>query len=377
MFYEKILAPLLFRVDAETAHNGALNLLRQANLRPWLQALLAGRDRAPEPRLEQTLCGMRFRNPIGLAAGFDKNGIAAPALAALGFGFVTVGSVTPRAGQPGNPRPRLFRDVRNQALWNRLGFNNRGADTLAALLEGQPGLPVPLGISLGKALQTPIDDAFQDYAYSLEKLYPYADFFEICISSPNTLHLRELQEGSRLERLLTSLVKKADDLARSAGMARRKPLWPKFAPDMPPILRDISVAVCRELLDPRIDAVIIGNSTIDPAVNPDPEKGGYSGRPLLPKALEQVGGAAARLNGGLTLVGNGGIFDGHDAYTMMKESGCPLVQVHSAFPYRGPMIARRMQEELLQAMDRHGVRHVSEIASCTTVPGDDGHSLAL
>ena len=363
MFYEKILAPLLFRVDAETAHNGALNLLRRANSRPWLQALLAGGDRAPEPRLEQTLCGMRFRNPIGLAAGFDKNGIAAPALAALGFGFITVGSVTPRSGQPGNARPRLFRDVPNRALWNRLGFNNRGADTLASVLERQPRLPVPLGISLGKALQTPIDDAFQDYAYSLEKLYPYADFFEICISSPNTLHLRELQEGSLLERLLTSLVKKADDLARSAGLARRKPLWPKFAPDMPPILRDIAVAVCRELLDPRIDAVIIGNTTIDPAVNPDPEKGGYSGRPLFPKALEQVGGTAARLNRSLTLVGNGGIFDGHDAYTMMKQSGCPLVQVHSAFPYRGPMIARRMQEELLRVMDREELRHVSEIAS--------------
>lgn len=363
MFYEKILAPLLFRLDAETAHNGALGLLRQANSRPWLQGLLAGRDRAPEPRLEQTLCGMRFRNPIGLAAGFDKNGIAAPALAALGFGFITVGSVTPRDGQPGNPRPRLFRDVPNRALWNRLGFNNRGADTLAELLERQPALPVPLGISLGKALQTPIDDAFQDYAYSLEKLHPYADFFEICISSPNTLHLRELQEGSRLDHLLASLVKKADDLARSAGMARRKPLWPKFAPDMPPILRDIALAKCRELLDPGIDAVVMGNTTIDPAVNPDPAKGGYSGPPLFRKARDQVRGAAARLEGSLTLVGNGGIYDGRDAYTMMKESGCPLVQIHSALPYRGPLIARRIQEELLQVMDLDGVRRVSEIAS--------------
>ena len=362
MLYEKILAPLLFRLDAETAHNGALKLLRSANSRPWLQALLAGRDPAPEPRLEQTLCGMRFRNPIGLAAGVDKNGIAAAALSALGFGFVTVGSVTPGRGQPGNPRPRLFRDVPNRALWNRLGFNNRGADTLAEVLERQPRPPVPLGISLGKALQTPIDDAFQDYAYSLERLHPYADFFEICISSPNTLQLRELQEGSRLENLLTSLVKKAGDLARSAGLARRKPLWPKFAPDMPPILRDIALAKCRELLDPGIDAVVMGNTTIDPAVNPDPEKGGYSGPPLFPKALEQVCGAAARLEGSLTLVGNGGIFDGANAYTMMKESGCRLVQVNSAFPYRGPMIARRMVEELLEAMDRHGVRHVSEIA---------------
>ncbi len=361
MFYEKILAPLLFRIDAETAHNAALSVLRAANSRSWLQALLAGREPEPEPRLEQTLCGMRFRNPIGVAAGVDKNGIAAPALAALGFGFVTVGSVTPRHGQPGNPRPRLFRDVPNRALWNRLGFNNRGADTLADMLERQPRLPVPFGISLGKALQTPIDDALDDYAYSLEKLYPYADFFEICISSPNTLNLRELQEGSRLEMLLTGLVKKADDLAQAAGMGRRKPLWPKFSPDMPPILRDIAMAMCRELLDPAIDAVIIGNSTIDPAFNPDPEKGGYSGRPLFPKARDQVRGAAARLEGRITLVGNGGIYDGRDACTMMRESGCALVQVNSALPYRGPMIARRMAEELLQTMDRDGLQHVSEI----------------
>ncbi len=132
----------------------------------------------------------------------------------------------------------------------------------------------------------------------------------------------------------------ADDLARSAGMARRKPLWPKFAPDMPPLLRDIVLAKCRELLDPGIEAVIMGNTTIDPAVNPDPEKGGYSGPPLFPKALEQVCGAA---------------------YTVMKESGSPLVQVNSAFPYRGPMIARTMVSELLKTMDRNGVRHVSEI----------------
>ncbi len=368
MLYEKLLAPLLFRMDAETAHNGALWLLRQANARPWLQGMLAGRDHPPDPRLEQNLCGMRFRNPIGLAAGFDKNGIAAPALAALGFGFITVGSVTPGRGQPGNPRPRLFRDVPNRALWNRLGFNNRGADTLAEVLEAQPRPPVPLGISLGKSRETPIDEACNDYARSLEKLYPYADFFEICISSPNTRNLRELQEGSRLEKLLGGLVKKAGELARAAGPARRKPLWPKFAPDMPPILRDIALAMCRELLDPEIDAVVIGNTTIDPAFNPDPSRGGYSGPPLFPKALDQVRGGAAALAGRLPLVGNGGIFTGGDACTMMKTSGCALVQVHSAFPYRGPRVARRMEEELLQALDRDHVRHVSEIIAGVSAP---------
>ncbi|MDE0214133.1 MAG: quinone-dependent dihydroorotate dehydrogenase [Deltaproteobacteria bacterium] len=368
MLYETLLAPLLFRIDAETAHNGALSLLRQANTRPWLQAVLAGSDHPPDPRLEQNLCGMHFRNPIGLAAGFDKNGIAAPALAALGFGFITVGSVTPGRGQPGNPRPRLFRDVPKRALWNRLGFNNRGADTLAEVLEAQPRPSVPLGISLGKARETPIDDAFEDYASSMETLYPYADFFEICISSPNTQNLRELQEGSRLENLLTGLVKKAGELARSAGMARRKPLWPKFAPDMPPILRDIALAKCRELLDTEIDAVIIGNTTIDPAFNPDPSKGGYSGPPLFPKALDQVRGAAAALAGRLTLVGNGGIFNGGNAYTMMKASGCALVQVHSAFPYRGPRVAKRMEEELLEALDRDGLRHMSEMVTDVSPP---------
>ena len=307
---------------------------------------------------------MRFRNPIGLAAGFDKNGIAAPALAALGFGFITVGSVTPRAGQPGNPRPRLFRDVPNRALWNRLGFNNRGADTLATVLERQPRLPVPLGISLGKARQTPIGDAFEDYAYSLEKLYPYEDFFEICISSPNTLNLRELAGRQPAGQVANQ----PGEEGRRSGTVRRhgggESLSGRSSPRTCRPFSATSRWPCAASC--WIPESMPSSSATAPSIPPStrtPEKGGYSGRPLFLKALDQVTGAAARLDGGLTLVGNGGIFDGHDAYTMMKQSGCPLVQVHSALPYRGPMIARRMRQELLQVMDRQGVRHVSEIGS--------------
>jgi len=369
MFYEKVLAPLLFSIEAESAHNLALGLLRWASRSEKILGFLTARPEGADSRFQQTLGGIRFPNPIGLAAGFDKNGVAAPALAALGFGFVTIGTVTPRTGQPGQPRPRLFRDIRNRALWNRLGFNNRGADTMARLLDKQGKLPIPLGISIGKAANTPIEGATADYLYSLERLYPYADFFEICISSPNTSQLRDLQSEEPLDALLKHLVAKANELAARAGSRNRKPLWPKFAPDMTPAERDRAVTICMGHLDPELDAVVMGNSTIDPAINPAIDKGGYSGRPLFAKALSEVRSVqrvlgANRNNGRpLTLIGCGGIFDGEDAFEMLQQGGCQLVQLHTAFPYRGPGVARKIRRELARAMDRAGIGHIAEIAA--------------
>lgn len=367
MFYEKVVAPLLFTLEAESAHNLALTVLRWAGSNRTVLKLLATRADGANGRLKQTLGGIDFPNPIGLAAGFDKNGIAAPALAALGFGFITIGTVTPGTGQPGQPRPRLFRDIEKRALWNRLGFNNRGADTMALVLERQPRLPIPLGISLGKAASTPVESAAADYVYSLERLYPYADFFEICISSPNTSLLRTLQSAELLDALLERLIEKAKELAARTGARERKPLWPKFAPDMQPAERDRALAVCMRHLDPKLDAIVMGNSTIDPGVNPAVERGGYSGRPLFPKALAEVRSAHRMLevNGtpgrSLALVGCGGVFDGDDAFRMLKEGGCQLVQLHTAFPYRGPAIAKKIRGELLRAMDSAEISRVAEI----------------
>jgi len=376
MLYEKILAPLLFMMEAESAHNLALTVLRWASLNDKILALLSNHPDRRESRLQQTLGGIHFPNPIGLAAGFDKNGVAGPALAALGFGFITIGTVTPRGGQPGKPRPRLFRDIRNRALWNRLGFNNKGADALARLLDKQPRLPIPLGISVGKAVATPLETAASDYAYSLEHLYPYADFFEICISSPNTDQLRSLQSQERLATLLSQLVAKGTELAERTGASRRKPLWPKFAPDMLPTDRDRAVAICQRHLDPELDAIVMGNSTIDPRINPDIDKGGYSGRPLFPKALSEVRSVRTALNAkgdgrALTLIGCGGIFNGDDAFAMLQDGGCQLVQINSALPYRGPLVARKIRRELLQALDSAGIRQVSDISTRNLATGPD------
>lgn len=367
MFYEKIVAPLLFMMEAESAHNLALTILRWASVNDKILTLFSRRPDGTDSRLQQTVGGLRFPNPIGLAAGFDKNGVAAPALAALGFGFITIGTVTPREGQPGKARPRLFRDIRNQALWNRLGFNNKGANALRRRLSKQRTISIPLGISIGKAADTPLGKAAEDYAYSLEHLYPYADFFEICISSPNTDQLRSLQSGEPLAALLGYLVEKATELAERTGTSRRKPLWPKFAPDMSPKDRDRAIAICQRILDPDLDAIVMGNSTIDPAVNPATDKGGYSGRPLFPKALSEVQSVHTTLKPAsrksLALVGCGGIFDGDDALTMIQQGGCQLVQLHSAFPYRGPFIARKICQELLQGMERSGIRDIAEISA--------------
>lgn len=368
MIYEKVIAPFLFSIEAESAHNLALTLLRWASMSESVSKILTRRPHETAPRLTQTAGGISFPNPIGLAAGFDKNGVAAPALAGLGFGFITIGTVTPRSGQAGQPRPRVFRDREHHALWNRLGFNNRGADAMARLLDRQRKLPIPLGISIGKAANTPIESAAADYLYSLERLYPYADFFEICISSPNTSQLRTLQSEEPLNALLEQLVRKACELADRADSRNRKPLWPKFAPDMPPRERDRAVVICARHLDPELDAIVMGNSTIDPAINPALEKGGYSGRPLFPKALSEAQSVrrvlmANRKSGRpLTLVGCGGIFDGEDAFEMLQQGGCQLVQLHTAFPYRGPGIARKIRGELLGAMDRAGVDHVAELS---------------
>lgn len=366
MLYEKLLRPLLFCLDAEVAHGFVLTLLKWTSAHPRLLQYLQRRTIVHQPGLQQDIMGMRFSNPVGLAAGFDKDGIAAPGLAALGFGFLTLGTVTPRNGQPGNAGKRLFRDPLQYGMWNRLGFNNHGAYGLARVLAKQPKLSLPLGISLGKAAGTPLEDAFHDYCDSLRTLYSYADFFEICISSPNTRELRTLQQAELLGVLLRKLVWQSNELAGASGLPKRKPLWPKFAPDMCPEELEAAVHVCCQHLDPAMDALIMGNSTIDPRINPDVSKGGYSGRPLFPKtmaALQSFRRALSRRaqENGLTVVGCGGVFDGEDVYSMMKTGGCRLVQLHSAFPYRGPLIVPKILEELTSVMQRTGTSHVSEI----------------
>ena len=350
MLYKRVVRPALFGVagrDPEAIHARVLGLLAWVARSPGrtraLAAIMAlGRGGAAGG--EREVFGLRFANPVGLAAGFDKNAVAVPALAALGFGFVEVGTVT-REAQPGNPRPRLFRLPADQALINRMGFNNAGAAVVAARLAGMPHVRVPVGISLGKSRVTPLEEAVGDYLASLAALYPYGDYFAINVSSPNTPGLRDLQERDRLDGLLASLVEWLGARAKEEGRARRKPLLVKVAPDLDEGALDDVVGVC---LARGADGLIAVNTTISreglSAQTPEPlrnEAGGLSGTPLRARALAVVRHLRAGAGERLPIIGCGGIFTVDDARRML-DAGATLLQLYTGFIYEGPGVARRL-----------------------------------
>jgi len=349
MAYRSVARPLLFRIghDPEAIHERVLGMLAWVSRSPGLTRALAlaaalGRDTPAGAARE--VFGLRFPNPIGLAAGFDKNAVAVPALATLGFGFVEVGTVTLHA-QPGNPRPRLFRLPAEAALINRMGFNNAGAAAVAARLAGMRPVAVPVGISLGKSKVTPLDEAVDDYLASLEALYPYGDYFAVNVSSPNTPGLRALQERDRLDALLAALVARLDARAHVDGRVRRKPLLLKVAPDLDDAALDDVVAVC---LGRGVDGLIAVNTTISraglsarvpAAIREQP--GGLSGAPLRARALAVVRRLDALAGARLPIVGCGGIATPDDARRML-DAGATLLQLYTGFIYEGPTIARRL-----------------------------------
>jgi len=306
-----------------------------------------------DPRLEVSAFGLRFSNPIGLAAGFDKNAVAVRTWAALGFGHVEVGTVT-ALPQPGNPKPRLFRLPHDQALINRMGFNNEGAEAMALRLEhlhqtfGKP--PAPLGINLGKSKRTPLEEAPQDYLQSLSRLWPYADYFAINVSSPNTPGLRALQDKDRLEELLAALT----------GFAQgRKPLLLKIAPDLSWEQIDEILALVEQY---RLSGLIATNTTtaregLQTLTN---EAGGLSGRPLRIRSLEVLEYLQRQLRGRLPIVSVGGIFSAEDVWERLSK-GAALVQVYTGFVYQGPWTAKKLCRGLLERMEREGVRSLEAL----------------
>jgi dihydroorotate dehydrogenase len=360
--YRRAIRPVLFRMgggDAEAAHERTLALLavvsRSAALTRALAAALAAFGPAGGKGAAREVFGLRFRNPVGLAAGLDKNAVAAPALAALGFGFLEVGTVTLRP-QPGNPRPRLFRIPSEEALINRMGFNNEGAEAVAArLARVRRRVGVPLGISLGKSKVAPLEEAVADYLGSLELLHPHGDYFAVNVSSPNTPGLRTLQERDRLDALVAALVGRLRELAAREGRAAPKPLLVKVAPDLDERGLDEVVAVC---LERGASGLIAVNTTVGrdalgpgaPAVLRD-EAGGLSGRPLRGRALEVVRHLHEREGGRLPIVGCGGIFTADDALRML-DAGASLVQVYTGFIYEGPALPRRLVRGLRRAQRR-------------------------
>ncbi|HEX6542612.1 MAG TPA: quinone-dependent dihydroorotate dehydrogenase [Ktedonobacterales bacterium] len=355
MIYRRLLRPILFNVagrDAEAIHERVLGMLARVSASPAMTRALARFAAMAWPGdlgREREVFGLRFPHPIGLAAGFDKNARAVPALAALGFGFVEIGTIT-RFAQPGNPRPRLFRITSDQALINRMGFNNDGADVIAKRLAQLPSASVPLGVSLGKSKATPLEDAVSDYLASLERLYLWADYFAVNVSSPNTPGLRALQERDRLDTLLAALQARLRERAEADG-ERPKPLLVKVAPDLDEAALDEVVEVC---LARGASGLIAVNTTTSrdglsaavPAALRD-EPGGLSGRPLHARAVAVVRTLAHRSEGRLPIIGCGGIFTVDDAQRML-DVGASLLQLYTSFIYEGPGIARRLAHLLAQ-----------------------------
>jgi dihydroorotate dehydrogenase len=320
-----LLRPLLFRLDAETSHHltlASLHLGHTLGLGGFFGKRAQGKP--------CQVMGLDFPNPVGLAAGLDKNGEYIDALAALGFGFIEVGTVTPRP-QPGNPRPRLFRVPQAQAIINRMGFNNHGVDRLIENIRRARYKGV-LGINIGKNADTPMENAVDDYIACLRKVYPFASYVAINVSSPNTPGLRGLQQKQELDHLLDVLKEEHKKLAKLFG--KHVPLALKIAPDLTP--QEIG-EIAAVLLAHKIEAVIATNTTVSRAgiEGLSRESGGVSGAPLNEKSTTVIRQLATALQGQLPIIGVGGIMSGTDAREKF-EAGASLVQIYSGLIYHGP-----------------------------------------
>jgi dihydroorotate dehydrogenase len=342
----KLAGPLIRAIDPEDAHGLAIKALK-AGLVP-----ACGGERTP-PSLAIRLWGRDFANPVGLAAGFDKNAEVPDALLRLGFGFVEVGSITPRP-QAGNPRPRLFRLVEDGAIINRMGFNNEGMEAARRRLEARRKSPGIVGVNLGKNKET--EDAASDYEQGVAALGPLASYLVINVSSPNTPGLRALQSREALDQLVGRARIARDKLPQG----HRPPLLLKVAPDLlPEDRRDIAqVALARGL-----DGLIVSNTTI---ARPDSlisghkkESGGLSGRPLLRPSTEVLSDFYRLLEKRLPLIGVGGIVSGADAYAKIR-AGASLVQLYSALVYEGPGLVRRITQDLARLLAKDGFATVAE-----------------
>ncbi len=348
-FYRRILRPLLFRVDPERAHRLAMHAL------PLIPAGIWRRDHS----LPTTLLGISFTNPIGLAAGFDKDGIAAQYLPRLGFGFIELGTVTPEP-QPGNEKPRLFRYPHEKGLVNRMGFNNEGGDRLArriARLRERGELSLPVGVNIGKQKETPPERAADDYKRLIRAVQPVADYLVVNVSSPNTPGLRNLEKADLLRELLQSIRRAADEAATQAG-SPPPPLLVKLSPDMIAEELEGSAAAALEV---GMDALVVSNTTTDLSSlgAGAPREGGLSGEPLRRKALEALRIARGATSGSLPLIGSGGIMNAEDAYRRIR-AGASLVQVYTGLIYEGPGLIRKIVKRLPELMARDGFSTVEE-----------------
>jgi dihydroorotate dehydrogenase len=359
MLYDA-LRPILFNLPAESAHHVAVTALNTALATAPARAAARAANAVRHPALEIRRFGIRFPNPVGLAAGFDKSAESFNALGALGFGHVEIGTVTALA-QPGNPKPRLFRLPADGALLNRMGFNNPGAHDVARTLAASPIEPT-LGINIGKSKATPLEEAAGDYLRSFDLLAPYARYVAVNVSSPNTPGLRALQDAAPLRELLRALIARAAEHARLRAEPPR-PILLKIAPDLtdPQVEEAAGIA-----LEEGIAGIIATNTTVsrDGLRTPAAEveamgAGGISGEPVRARARSVVARVYHVTGGRIPIVGVGGIFTAEDAWKMIV-AGASLVQVWTGFIYRGPTIARDINRGLVAYLERDGIRSLDD-----------------
>jgi len=342
LIYKNLIKPIAFRYSPEKAHHLTVDLFRKALNTPFLNKILKSSYRLDSKSLHKELFGLKFTNPIGLAAGFDKDGKYYDVMSHLGFGFIEIGTVTPLP-QTGNPQPRLFRLPKDQGLINRMGFNNEGVDAMVERLKNRPQDNVIIGGNIGKNKVTPNDDAISDYEICFEKLYPYVDYFVVNVSSPNTPNLRALQDKEPLTALLSHIINLRSNKSVS------KPVLLKIAPDLSIGQLDDVIAI---LEDVHLDGVIATNTTINRGglVTDDTEvenigNGGLSGLPLRLRSLEVVRYIRSK-NKTLPIIGVGGISEPSHAIDML-EAGADLVQVYSGMVYYGPTLVKDIKKRLI------------------------------
>ncbi len=344
----RLLRPLLFLQQPEAIHYRAMRALQQVCRIAPGRTLLRSLFCLKEPALERTLWGIHFPNPVGLGAGFDKDARWTNELACLGFGFVEIGTLTPRP-QPGNPRPRLFRLPADQALINRMGFNNGGAEIAATRLRlaaKSKGPRLIIGGNIGKNKDTPNEQATQDYEASFRALQDVVDYFVVNVSSPNTPGLRALQDREPLTALLHALKK------LNASYPQQKPILLKIAPDLSELQLDDIIAIVKET---GIDGIVATNTTIERAGLQTSDRnireigaGGLSGKPLRSRATEVIRYICQKSNGQIPIIAVGGIFTAEDALEKL-QAGASLVQVYTGFIYEGPGIAKKICRGILRA----------------------------
>jgi dihydroorotate dehydrogenase len=340
--YKIAIRPILLQFDPETVHKFTFKCFKLFQKSALIRSIVSAQFNVKNPKLERELFGLKFPNPVGLAAGLDKNAEAFDFLGCMGFGFIEIGTVTPK-GQTGNPLPRLFRFVNDKALVNRMGFNNEGVEEVVSRLRKKK-TNVLIGGNIGKNKITPNDEAASDYVKGFEALFPYVDYFVVNVSSPNTPNLRELQDKEPLKKLLNELMQ------LNQAKEKTKPILLKIAPDLNQSQLDDIIEIVTET---KIDGIVATNTTVsrDGLSYTDEQikkvgAGGMSGQPLRDRSTEVIRYIHTKSNGSIPIIGVGGIMSKEDALEKL-DAGASLIQLYTGFIYEGPALVKAINKEIL------------------------------